>query len=211
VIMGQLVKMHNGELVIAENFVATPEYTLIVADYSNGSVPPYGWEYYTNATAEQFILPWKAPLDVSAAYPLDAIVFHNDISWRCTLQGNLMEPSSDDTSGWIDLSVLVPLWKQPLGAHDAYALNAIVYHEGKYWQNLVPANVWEPGVANWRETGMVAPGDSSTPPPEWVQPTGAGDAYPLGAVVTHNSFIWSSTVQDNVWEPGVYGWSKVTR
>lgn len=42
--------------------------------------------------------------------------------------------------------------------------------------------------------------------PAWVQPTGAQDAYPLGAQVTHNGVVWESTVAANVWEPGVYGW-----
>lgn len=46
--------------------------------------------------------------------------------------------------------------------------------------------------------------------PQWVQPTGAHDAYPLGAKVTHNDNHWVSTMQDNVFEPGVYGWDMVT-
>ena len=42
--------------------------------------------------------------------------------------------------------------------------------------------------------------------PEWIQPTGAQDAYNLGDKVTHNEQHWISTVNSNVWEPGVYGW-----
>lgn len=45
--------------------------------------------------------------------------------------------------------------------------------------------------------------------PDWVQPTGATDAYPQGAKVTHNEKHWTSDVDNNVWEPGVYGWSEV--
>jgi len=44
---------------------------------------------------------------------------------------------------------------------------------------------------------------------EWVQPLGAdvdGAAYPAGAVVWHAGQFWTSTVDDNVWEPGVSGW-----
>lgn len=44
--------------------------------------------------------------------------------------------------------------------------------------------------------------------PEWVQPTGAHDAYGYGARVRHNRKVWKSTVDNNVWEPGVYGWSE---
>ena len=44
--------------------------------------------------------------------------------------------------------------------------------------------------------------------PEWMQPTGAHDAYAKGAKVVHNDAKWVSTVDNNVWEPGVYGWEK---
>lgn len=46
--------------------------------------------------------------------------------------------------------------------------------------------------------------------PEWVQPLGAQDAYANGAKVTHNGKRWTSDVDGNVWEPGVYGWTEVT-
>ena len=45
--------------------------------------------------------------------------------------------------------------------------------------------------------------------PEWVQPTGAQDAYSAGDKVSHNGKHWKSTVNGNVWEPGVYGWEEV--
>lgn len=44
--------------------------------------------------------------------------------------------------------------------------------------------------------------------PEWVQPTGAQDAYAKGAKVSHNEQHWESDVDNNVWEPGVYGWTE---
>ena len=44
--------------------------------------------------------------------------------------------------------------------------------------------------------------------PEWIQPTGAHDAYSKGAKVTHNDKKWTSDVDANVWEPGVYGWTE---
>lgn len=45
--------------------------------------------------------------------------------------------------------------------------------------------------------------------PEWKQPAGAHDAYAKGDKVKHNDKKWESTVDANVWEPGVYGWSEV--
>lgn len=47
--------------------------------------------------------------------------------------------------------------------------------------------------------------------PEWVQPTGAQDAYAKGDKVSHSGKHWISEVDGNVWEPGIYGnlWSEV--
>ena len=45
--------------------------------------------------------------------------------------------------------------------------------------------------------------------PEWVQPTGSQDAYNVGDKVSHNEKHWTSTVDANVWEPGVYGWEEI--
>ena len=44
--------------------------------------------------------------------------------------------------------------------------------------------------------------------PEWVQPTGSQDAYAKDAKTSHNSDHWISDYDDNVWEPGVFGWHK---
>lgn len=45
--------------------------------------------------------------------------------------------------------------------------------------------------------------------PEWRQPAGTHDAYAKGDKVKHNGKKWESTVDANVWEPGVYGWSEI--
>ena len=44
--------------------------------------------------------------------------------------------------------------------------------------------------------------------PEWSQPICAGDEYGQGAEVTYAGEHWISDVDGNVWEPGVYGWSR---
>lgn len=50
---------------------------------------------------------------------------------------------------------------------------------------------------------------STDPFPEWIQPTGAHDAYAKGAKVSHKGKHWESDIDANVYEPGVYGWSEV--
>lgn len=42
----------------------------------------------------------------------------------------------------------------------------------------------------------------------WVQPDST-NPYMTGDKVTHNGKTWVSDVDNNVWEPGVYGWSEV--
>lgn len=42
--------------------------------------------------------------------------------------------------------------------------------------------------------------------PDWVQPTGAHDAYNTGDKVAYEGKHWVSVADANVWQPGVYGW-----
>ena len=46
--------------------------------------------------------------------------------------------------------------------------------------------------------------------PEWRQPQGATDAYAKGSKVSwpKDERRWISDVDNNVWTPGVYGWSE---
>ena len=44
--------------------------------------------------------------------------------------------------------------------------------------------------------------------PEWVQPDST-NPYMSGDKVTHNGKTWVSIIDNNVWEPGVYGWEEV--
>ena len=64
---------------------------------------------------------------------------------------------------------------------------------------------WEPDKA----PAMFKPvGFTDSGLPIWTQPLGAGDAYNAGDKVSHNEKTWVSTVDSNVWEPGVYGWEE---
>lgn len=42
----------------------------------------------------------------------------------------------------------------------------------------------------------------------WEQPEST-NPYMAGNKVTHNGKIWISDVDNNVWEPGVYGWTEL--
>jgi len=47
---------------------------------------------------------------------------------------------------------VIPAWKQPTGAQDAYALGALVTFNGKTYKSLIAANVWSPTAypAGWQ-------------------------------------------------------------
>lgn len=45
--------------------------------------------------------------------------------------------------------------------------------------------------------------------PEWRQPLGSEDAYHAGDRVKYEGKVYESTVDNNVWAPGVYGWTEV--
>lgn len=62
---------------------------------------------------------------------------------------------------------------------------------------------WTPDATPALWTEVAKPGEI----PEWRQPIGAQDAYNKGDKVRHNDAVWTSDVDGNVWEPGVYGWT----
>lgn len=95
-------------------------------------------------------------------------------------------------------------WVEPTGAHDAYPAGTKVHHAGNYWHTALTANVWEPGVSSWHLCS--SPGDG---PPEWLQPSGYTDSYNTGDQVTYDGTVWVSDVDQNVWAPGVHGWTEV--
>lgn len=204
--MGSLVRMVGDQIAIAHTYVAAPGYRLNVADYAGGATPPHGWEYHSDElTQDHFAQPWVQPTGSTDAYAIGAIVSHSGKRWRSLIMANVWAPG---VSGWADADTDIPAWVQPTGAHDAYVKDAMVRHSTHLWVSLLDANVWEPGVANWRKTALVAPGETPAVQ-EWIQPTGAGDAYALGAHVMHNGHEWVSNYAANVWEPGVFGWTQV--
>ena len=44
---------------------------------------------------------------------------------------------------------------------------------------------------------------------EWIQPLSAVDAYQSGDKVSYEGHHWVSTIDNNVWQPGVYGWDQL--
>ena len=107
------------------------------------------------------------------------------------------------------------LLAQPMAMYDewsadgvAYTLNDIRQYNGLLYrcvQAHTSQESWTPEAAASLWTRIADPAQEW---PEWIQPTGAHNAYAKGAKVSHNGKHWISDVGANVWEPGVYGWTE---
>lgn len=93
----------------------------------------------------------------------------------------------------------------------AYLADERVQYNGKLYR-CVQAHTsqadWEPDRTPALWTEVAKPGEI----PVWKQPTGAQDAYMAGDKVhypTADDPVYVSTVDNNVWQPGVYGWEVV--
>lgn len=81
----------------------------------------------------------------------------------------------------------------------------------KVLQDHTSQEGWEPDAAPSLFARVLIPTDESgnqTEIPEWVQPEST-NPYMAGNRVTHGGKTWESTIDNNVWEPGVYGWRVV--
>lgn len=99
---------------------------------------------------------------------------------------------------------LFPAWR----SEKAYEVGDRVKHEGLLYrcvQAHTSQDNWTPDVTASLWARTADPGEEW---PEWIQPTGAHDAYAQGAKVSHNDKHWISVVDANIWEPGVYGWTE---
>lgn len=100
---------------------------------------------------------------------------------------------------------LFPAWD---GGGKVYEVGSLVQYE-KLLYKCVQAHTSQP---DWTPTEAPSLWSRASDPgeewPEWIQPTGGHDAYAQGAKVSHNGKLWISTVNGNVWEPGVYGWEE---
>lgn len=100
------------------------------------------------------------------------------------------------------VTVLFPKWETGIAYEvgDRRQYDGLLY---KCVQAHTSQSDWTPDVvpALWVRT-------STEEWPEWIQPTGAHDAYNQGDKVSHNEKHWISDIDANVYEPGVYGWTE---
>lgn len=102
---------------------------------------------------------------------------------------------------------IIPLWKPDLNVKegDKHQFYTDDWETYVVLQDHTTQLNWTPDRATTLWELFVEESDETQP---WVQPTGAQDAYQIDDETTHNGSEWISTVPNNVWEPGVYGWAQ---
>ena len=111
-----------------------------------------------------------------------------------------------------EMAACAPLFDAWDGGSVAYAVDDIVAYDGALYrcaQAHTSQAGWTPDATRALWTPMGLSMDDPEAVPEWVQPTGAHDAYAKGSHVMHNGTEWVSDLDANVWEPGVSGWTQV--
>ncbi len=101
---------------------------------------------------------------------------------------------------------LFPIW----ATDTDYAVGDRRRYEGLLYKCLqahTSQETWNPADAPslWAKVLNPDPGEI----PEWEQPEST-NPYMMGDKVRHNEKIWISVIDNNVWEPGIYGWDEVT-
>lgn len=105
----------------------------------------------------------------------------------------------------LEIKTVYPVWNSSgtYGIGDKVLYNDVLY---RCLQDHTAQETWNPidAVSLWAEVLIPDPEII----PEWMQPEST-NPYMMGDKVKHNGKTWVSDIDNNVWEPGIYGWSVV--
>jgi len=156
---------------------------------------------------ERTVAEIQADIDAIPPPPPDPLVATQKaatVMFRALAQTDVV--TADDA---LDNAAMFPLWSDNIGQQA---------EAGSYWRHadkLYRVNVgqghtiqagWSPDKAASLFSLAANPAEEW---PEWIQPTGAHNAYAVGDKVTHDGKRWISTADANTWVPGAYGWEEV--
>ena len=115
----------------------------------------------------------------------------------------LRASATDEQSA--DAPAVYPTWKVDI----AYSVGDRILYKDILYKVLIAhtsQEEWMPDVVPSLFAKVLIPDVDVIP--EWEQP-GSTNPYMKGDKVTHNGKTWESTIDNNVWEPGVYGWVEI--
>ena len=110
----------------------------------------------------------------------------------------------DDTDA-VEMIELFPSWEiKDYETGDRVRFNGDLY---KCLMTHTAQESWNPEdtASLWAK---VLAGQEGTEIGEWVQPDST-NPYMTGDKVLHNGKTWENTIDNNIWEPGVYGWNEI--
>lgn len=123
--------------------------------------------------------------------------------YRLLIAQQINTLSVDDNTA-LRMVEFYPAW----ATDTAYPAGYKVQHGGKLWRCLqahTSQTGWEPNNAPSLWAKVLIPDTNVIP--EWEQPDST-NPYSTGDKVTHNGKTWVSDIDNNVWEPGVHGWTE---
>lgn len=110
-----------------------------------------------------------------------------------------------DDAEALEVKGIYPEWDSAA----TYAVGVKVLYEAvlyKCIQAHTAQEAWNPIDASSLWAKVLIPDDNVIP--EWEQPEST-NPYMKGDKVTHNGKTWVSDIDNNTWEPGLYGWTEV--
>jgi len=121
------------------------------------------------------------------------------------IQGGVLK-SNLSVAEWTEIVGQYPVWATGLSVEPD-----IVYRYDNQLYRSIQAHTTQ---SDWTPDIVPALFALSMPPSviaDWVQPTGAHDAYQIGDQVQFNGQVYESKINANVWSPAVYpaGWKLI--
>ena len=123
------------------------------------------------------------------------------IAMRAIIEANSKTATDEQAA---EAPFIFPAWD---GDGVQYNAGDRVQFNGKAYrvlQSHTSQAAWTPAAAPSLFAEILIPDPETIP--EWIQP-GSTNPYMNGDKVRHNGKTWVSDIDNNVWEPGVYGWT----
>ena len=108
---------------------------------------------------------------------------------------NSVEELSDEDA--LNVAALFPTWASKMG--DAVNVGERYWYDGRLWKVIQAHTVQEDWTPDTAVSLFVEVSIDEWP--QWVQPTGAQDAYNVGDKVTFEGVHYVSLIDGNVWSP----------
>lgn len=153
----------------------------VISKPSAEQIAAEGWQVYTPP-----IVPPQPQTEPDMEQMIEAV--------KKMLTSSTEELSDEDA---LDVAALFPTWVSKIG--DEVAVGERLWYDGKLYKVIQAHTVqedWTPDNATSLFTEV-----SIEEWPEFVQPTGAQDAYMIGDKITFNGNYYVSLIDNNVWSP----------